>query len=122
MPEHEPPVDLTKALIVVGGDRSLLLELAQVFRDELPDRVAVLRHAVRAADAGEARHAAHALKGALASLGATRGRDLAGELEQLGLSGELGRAPTLLSALEQELGRINDFLSQPGWIDSGSGP
>jgi HPt (histidine-containing phosphotransfer) domain-containing protein len=118
--ESEPPLDLAKALAVVGGDRSLLLELAQVFQDELPDRVAALRDAVRTADAGGTRHAAHNLKGALASLGATRGRDFAAELEQLALSGDLGPASTTLAALEGELSRITDFMSRPGWLDSGN--
>ncbi len=117
-----PPLDLAKALTVVGGDKDLLVELAQVFQTELPARLQALRRAVASGDAEQTEHVAHNLKGALASLGATRARDLTHELEQLGRASRLGTAPAVLATLEQELVRISEFVSAPGWVDGAGSP
>ncbi|MGH7319948.1 MAG: Hpt domain-containing protein [Candidatus Rokuibacteriota bacterium] len=117
-----PPLDLAKALTVVGGDKNLLVELAQVFQLELPARLQALRRAVATGDAEQAERVAHNLKGALASLGATRARDLAHELEQLGRASRLDTAPAALARFEQELARISDFVSAPDWVDAAGRP
>jgi HPt (histidine-containing phosphotransfer) domain-containing protein len=112
-----PPLDLPKAMTLVGGDRALLVELAALFLVELPTMLGELEAAIRADDAPKTRTAAHRLKGALVNLGATAAYDLAYELERLGGSATLETAPALLDALQCELRRLGEFLSAPEWTD-----
>lgn len=116
-PAGTPPLDFAAAMRVVGGDKALLVELAQVFLEELPVRLDELRAAVESRDPERTRLAAHNLKGALATLGATPARDLAYDLEQLGHTGGLATASGILARLEAELARVSDFLAAPGWVD-----
>jgi HPt (histidine-containing phosphotransfer) domain-containing protein len=116
-PAGTPPLDIAAAMRVVGGDKALLVELAQMFLEELPVRLVELRAAVRGRDPERTRLAAHNLKGALATLGATPARDLAHDLEQLGRTGGLAAASGILARLEGELARVSDFLAAPGWVD-----
>ena len=112
-----PPLDLAKALTLAGGDKTLLIELTELFLEELPGRLDALQAAIREGDAKHTRHEAHSLKGALANLGATAACDLAYELEGLGRAASLETAPAALRRLEQELERITGFLAVPGWCD-----
>jgi CheY-like chemotaxis protein/HPt (histidine-containing phosphotransfer) domain-containing protein len=116
-PSSEVPLDLTVTLGAVAGDRGLLGELAQVFAADCPRRVADLKDAVSARDAERIHRAAHAIKGAVATLGATRARELASQLEAAGRERRLGEMAGLESALVQELEKITAFLTEPGAMD-----
>jgi CheY-like chemotaxis protein len=111
------PLDLTVTLTAVAGNRALLGELAQVFATDCPRRVAELKAAVSARDPERIHQAAHAIKGAVATLGGTRARDLATRLESAGREGRLDGAPALEGALTEELRRITAFLTEPGAVD-----
>jgi HPt (histidine-containing phosphotransfer) domain-containing protein len=111
------PVDLARALVLVDGDRSLLVALADVLVGELPTHLETLRAAFRHDDAQQAERAAHSLKGALLSLGATPAADLAHELQMLGHMAALETGSDVLLHLEQELERLTHFLATPGWAD-----
>jgi len=65
-----PPVVLDEAALValVGGDRSLLLQLAQLFAQDAPRRLVEMRRALDAADFNALVRAAHSLKGSAASV------------------------------------------------------
>ena len=55
---------------------------------------------------------AHALKGSSANMGATRLVTICEELEDVGHSGELKRAPVLAERLEAEFGRVRTALEK----------
>jgi CheY-like chemotaxis protein/HPt (histidine-containing phosphotransfer) domain-containing protein len=116
-PSFEVPLDLTVTLGAVAGDRGLLGELAQVFAADCPRRVADLKDAVSARDAERIHRASHAIKGAVATLGATRARELATQLEAAGRERRLAETAELESALAQELEKITAFLTEPGAMD-----
>ena len=73
---------------VVGGDRKLASELAQLFLDDLDNRVAEITVAVEDRQVDRLRAAAHALRGSAGSLRAGNVRDASGALEVQALSKE----------------------------------
>jgi HPt (histidine-containing phosphotransfer) domain-containing protein len=59
--------------------------------------------------------AAHRLKGALGSIGATTAASLAATLETLSGTADLEAVVTALTQLEQELARVAAVFGEPGW-------
>jgi signal transduction histidine kinase/DNA-binding response OmpR family regulator/sensor domain CHASE-containing protein len=116
-PTTEPPIDLPTLLTIIDGDKDLLIELGEIFRQDYPQQVAALHEATRQGDAHRLERIAHSLKGALATIGATTARSLAHELEIMGQSGQLEGSQSTLHKLESELDRLAAFFDEPGWID-----
>ena len=116
-PTTEPPIDLPTLLTIIDGEKDLLIELGEIFRQDYPQQVVALHEAIRHSDAYRLERVAHSLKGALATIGATTARSLAHELEIMGQSGQLEGSPSTLHKLEGELDRLAAFFDEPGWID-----
>jgi HPt (histidine-containing phosphotransfer) domain-containing protein len=70
-----------------------------------------IRSAIERAEAPQLRTAAHALKGALAVLGAPAAHAAAEHLELLGRSGDLSPAPAALAILEGAIARLEAVLT-----------
>jgi two-component system, sensor histidine kinase and response regulator len=66
---------------------------------------------LEANNASAVKRVAHTLKGSSASLGARLMPPICEELEALGQSGDLVRAPDLLTRLEAEFGHVRDALT-----------
>jgi two-component system sensor histidine kinase/response regulator len=92
------------------GDADLLSELSTMFLDDASSRLAALRDAVEEGDAQAVERIAHTLKGASGNMGATRMAAFCSELQDVGTSGDLGRAAELLGRLEEEFGRVRPAL------------
>ena len=113
-PITTPPVDLDKALAVVGGDRGLLQEAVELFLEQVyPRRLQELREALAQQDAGEVKRAAHGLKGTVGSFGGQAVRELAYRLEMMGREGDLSGAQSVLEELETEMERFVAFWETP---------
>ena len=78
--------DEQAAMAYTGGDRRLLKETIALFRADYPSYVTRIAAALDRRDGEALRMAAHGLKGALATIGSERGRELAAALEQIGRS------------------------------------
>ena len=92
------------------GDAELLAELAGMFFDDATSRLGELREAVEAGDAAGVERVAHTLKGSSGNMGAARMSAICAELQDVGASGDLARAPGLLGGLEEEFGRVRPAL------------
>jgi CheY-like chemotaxis protein len=92
------------------GDPDLLAELVELFVDEAPLRLAALREGVESEDAGDIERVARTLKGSCGNMGARRMAEICEELQELGKSGYLARAPELLGRLEAEFRRVRPAL------------
>jgi PAS domain S-box-containing protein len=103
----EPPsldtFDEKAALAYTGQDRRLLKQVVSMFRADYPSSLRRIEQAMRRKDADAVRMAAHALKGAIATVGSPAGRDAAAALEQVGRSGDLGAADQAFDNLRQQL-------------------
>jgi PAS domain S-box-containing protein len=104
-------LDWAAALDRLQGDRELLGELVEVFRDECPRLLAQVREAVAASDAGRLKLASHTLKGALSNFAARDAVEAARLLEQMGKQADFSGAKEALAALERELDRLEPAFS-----------
>ena len=97
---------------VVGGDRKLASELAQLFLDDLDNRVAEITVAVEDRQVDRLRAAAHALRGSAGSLRAGNVRDASGALESIASSGSLEGAIHALNTLDLALASLRPRLAK----------
>jgi HPt (histidine-containing phosphotransfer) domain-containing protein len=103
--------DLEAALAIVEGNRSLLAEMARLFEQEGTEHLGALLEAIRRRDPAGVALYAHALKGALNSLGAVAAADAAWRLEQLAKADDKDRFDEAAVALENELSRAQPYLA-----------
>jgi two-component system sensor histidine kinase/response regulator len=94
----------------VDGDRSFIAELLDLLRQDYPMRIGAGREALAHSDAMSLQHAAHALKGALTNLAATKASGIAAELEAMGKSGDLAQAGNKMTQLETEMTAVLEAL------------
>jgi HPt (histidine-containing phosphotransfer) domain-containing protein len=94
----------------VGGDRTFLSELADVFRQDYPKRLRAIRTALAQNDAAGLRRSSHELKGALSNLAAPQAREAVATLEAIGASCDLTGADAVLSGLETEIQQVVESL------------
>ncbi len=96
-----PPLDLGIALGRVGGNRELLAELAQLFVEDYPAKIADVRASLDAKDARRGQRVVHHVKGGLATLGATALQETAARLESRFEEQRLAEAEPLVAELAQ---------------------
>jgi HPt (histidine-containing phosphotransfer) domain-containing protein len=77
-------LDVREVLERLDGDRGLLREVAQLFRDEAPQMLGRIRACIDNSDAAGLEGAAHSLKGACANLSAKSAAEAAFALELKG--------------------------------------
>jgi two-component system sensor histidine kinase/response regulator len=102
------------ALAHTGGDRELLREVIALFRADARTSLRRIERAVHQRDGDAVRAAAHALKGSIATVGSKPGRDLAGELEQLGRSERFEDARAVCDTLRETLDLLSDAFAAAG--------
>ena len=96
-------------LLELGGPE-MLSELAALFLEESRSAVDSLKVAVEDSDGQAIERAAHTLKGSSDNMGAPKIAWLCARLKEIGASGNLASAPTVLARLEEELNRIRPEL------------
>jgi PAS domain S-box-containing protein len=102
-PASAPLFDEQAALACTGQDRRLLKQVVSMFRADYPTSLRRIEQALRRKDGEGLREAAHALKGAIATVGSPAGRAAAAALEQVGRSGNLAEAAAAYSDLRRNL-------------------
>ena len=106
----EPVLDLESALARLDGDRELFADMAGYTIEDTPKLFEEIRTAVSTEDATAVRMKAHALKGLVAGCGGVRATIVAQSLEDAGHSGDLSRAESLVTSLEEELAELTKAL------------
>jgi two-component system sensor histidine kinase/response regulator len=107
--------DERAAMSHASGDRRLLSEVIGFFRADYPKSLRRMALAVTRQDAEALRLHAHALKGALATVGSPASRDAAFALEQLGRSGDLTGASDRLAELRTLIASLEKALHDAGF-------
>ncbi|MFO1281738.1 MAG: PAS domain S-box protein [Burkholderiales bacterium] len=97
-----PGLDVRSGLTLTGNDVARYLRLLARFVDAYADGVVPLKASLAAGQSADARRHAHSLKGAAASLGATRVRDRAASVESAIAAG------TALEACAREVEALDD--------------
>jgi two-component system sensor histidine kinase/response regulator len=99
--------DEQTALATTGGDRRLLREVVAMFRSHCPSSLRRIERALGKRDAEALRLAAHALKGAIANVGSSAGRQAAADLEQLAKDGSVDKARSAYVTLRAIVGDLD---------------
>jgi HPt (histidine-containing phosphotransfer) domain-containing protein len=97
------------------GDEELAESALAGFLDDLPQQIGTLRGFLEAADAPAASRQAHAIKGAAATVGGERLREVARGMEEAARRGDLPAAAARLAELEAEFtalaGEVRRWMS-----------
>jgi PAS domain S-box-containing protein len=108
--------DRSAALANAAGDQRLLKDVITFFRSDYPAALRRLGSAIKKKDAEGLRFNAHALKGALATVGSPAGRETAFRLEQIGRSGTVAGASRQFAALRRVIASLEDTLQSEGLV------
>jgi HPt (histidine-containing phosphotransfer) domain-containing protein len=87
----------------VGNDLEFLSELTEVYRTEYPAQLASARIALANCDAKSLTQSTHAIRGALANLGATRASATAFSIEEMAALSDFSCVAQTLDILEKEI-------------------
>jgi PAS domain S-box-containing protein len=110
--DSAPVVDWDAAVTRLNGDRELLSEMVEVFREEAPKLVEQIADAIRHQDAAELKISAHTLKGAVGNFVAKSAFAAALRLETLAKDGNFTEVPAAQAALEREIERLLPALDE----------
>lgn len=115
MPALQPTTthfDYPGALDRCCGDEEFLAEMVDLLASSVATQLAAINAAAAMRSPDELRHAAHALKGAVASMTSARPYELVRELEWLGKSGTCHHADALIAELRVSLDQL---LNEMRW-------
>lgn len=105
-------LDLSEALLMVGGDRSLLSGLAQLVLEQIDTDTPGLRALASAGDPVLLQDAAHRLKGSLASVAAVAAYEACKTLETLARQAQVAEFAAAMQHLDDELARLRVELAE----------
>ena len=97
----EPNVAPRLSELAEQAGEDLIIELSELFAQDTPERIAVVRTAVDERDPDALHLAAHSLKGSALNMGATAFADICQQLESIGGTGSLDGAAALVAELER---------------------
>jgi len=106
-----PPIDYSSSLERVGGNKSFLMELLDLYLDEFPEKHTQLQDAIQQNKFDLILELGHSLKGSSANLSLIFLQEASFQMEMAGKERDIEKAKKALSLLEQEFKRLKDFLS-----------
>jgi CheY-like chemotaxis protein len=109
-PTDAAPVDWRKVDEATGGDSQFAMELVNTFVGSSNESLQQIEVALAAQNMPAAQRAAHSLKGAAGSLGASTSRLLAANLESAARDGKVSEAALIFEALRLEVARASEFM------------
>jgi HPt (histidine-containing phosphotransfer) domain-containing protein len=109
---------LRQLLDLDDGQTGLLIELFGLFKDDSPERIENLKRSMAAGDASATSELAHAMKGAAGTIGASRMRALAQDIEKAGKAGRVD-AETLQWLAELEAAYAEACAALDAFIGQG---
>jgi two-component system, sensor histidine kinase and response regulator len=90
----------------IGGDETLFREIAQIFRDETPRNLEVLRQAISRRDAAAIEKVAHSLKGQLGYWGTPRLSQRVSAPEERARANDLENTGAIFATIEAEISAV----------------
>jgi len=105
------PIDFSSSLERVGGDKSFLMELLDLYLEEFSEKHIQLREAIQQNKFDLILEFGHNLKGSSANLSLIFLQEASFQMEMAGKERDIEKAKKALSRLEQEFKRLKDFLS-----------
>ena len=108
----DSPIDIASLRDRVAGQRDLLRRLLDVFHEQYPSQLALLRAAADEGAAAEMRRAAHRLIGTLSCFSATRAIAEARAVEQAAAGNDIEAARGGIASIEREVTRAVPLLTR----------
>jgi two-component system, sensor histidine kinase and response regulator len=108
------PVNFDAALSRFDGDREFMMEMFKEYKEHLPARLDEIHAALRNQDASRLGRIAHNLKGISLNFSADAVAAIALKLEEMGQHEDLTGAPGLISQLDAEVHRVQNYLNEIG--------
>jgi signal transduction histidine kinase/DNA-binding response OmpR family regulator len=108
---HDQVLDEAGLIALVSSDGKLIQELAGLFLEDSPQRMAEIRSALESGDLSLLQIAAHTLKGSAGSLCGPSAADAALRIEMLAQEGDLAQARVLYPALNEEVSKLQEALT-----------
>ncbi len=105
-----PAIDTARLLEYVGGDRSVIEELVEMFVQESSTILTAVTQAIVNDSPRELEFAAHRLKGTFGALAADPACAAARRLESIAHTGDLTQAESVLNELRSQLGQMESEL------------
>ena len=99
--------DIAHLVERLGGDRRLARELVTIFRADSPGLMRRIKQAGAKRNMEALAQAAHALKGALATIGAVPARETAARLEAAARAGDSKAAGPLVATLSADMALLS---------------
>lgn len=109
------PVDVDKAVRLVGGDAALFRELFTVIERSLPEKYARLDESLAAGLAPDLELYAHQTKGALRNVAAEGACQVLQALERCGAENRLADAPALYAEARQRIAELLAWYREGSW-------
>ena len=103
-------INLQRLRDVAMEDNEFMIELVDLFLDDMPEQLDWLRSAIEQAGTNLTAKAAHRIKGAAGNVGADGLSRICGELEQSSRTAETASSQQALEQIEREWGRVRDDL------------
>ncbi|MBW2436194.1 MAG: response regulator, partial [Deltaproteobacteria bacterium] len=94
----------------VMGNVTLANEILDGFLEDVPRKLTALKDALDNGDASSVQFQAHTLKGASANAGAVALQEMAGQIEVAGEAGDMAKASSLVSKLDEQLEILNKLV------------
>ncbi len=113
--EDEEAIIDWQTLTSVCNNEKLIDEIARIIAVSMPDDIKQLRAAMENEDYETVFLSAHRVKGATASLGATKISKLAGQLEKAGKKQDQESIESLITAVQTEVDKLLSLLAEPDW-------
>ncbi|MGH9384776.1 MAG: response regulator [Vicinamibacterales bacterium] len=110
----DPLFNEAAALAYTGGSRRLLKEVIAVFRSTRGASLRRIGAAIRRRDGEALREAAHAIKGPIATVGSTIGREVAAELELMGRFRRFEQSSAAYQRLSDHLRQLEKAFAAAG--------
>ncbi len=107
-----PVFDRTSMMARLMDDLELARTVAEGFLSDIPRQIEVLREYLNAGDAPGGERQAHNIKGAAASVGGERLREVAIELEKTARAGDMDGARARMTRLEAEFDRLKREMAK----------
>ncbi len=96
----------------MGGDEELLIEIVDIYLNDVPQQIVQLRKALESQDAILFRDQAHTLKGASGNAGAVGVQNVAAHMEVAGENQVWDEMRSLMPELEKQFERFKQFINK----------
>ena len=108
-PGSESVFDMEAALLYTDGDKEMLVTVIEVFLEEGPKTLGLLKDKIEAEDVDGIKESAHTLRGSVSIFGAQKAADAAGAVEE---AADKPTVPDALQQLTSEMQRVFDELEK----------